>query len=137
MSNGSLEADSFCCLIDEGVRCQNLAITATWSKRANKNVGAKLNLVTDPVVSGQALTTAVGNLYSATFCSSSQAGHKYICEYHNSVVYQMKAKRRRKESDDDSDPSSSDVSRPLPVLHVSASFCREAVILPCAPNCTG
>lgn len=52
MSNGSLEADSFCCLIDEGVRCQNLAITATWSKRANKNVGAKLNLITDPVVSG-------------------------------------------------------------------------------------
>ena len=54
MSNGSLEADSFCCLIDEGVRCQNLAITATWSKRANKNVGAKLNLITDPVVSAPA-----------------------------------------------------------------------------------
>lgn len=44
-----------------------------------------------------------------TFCSHSQVGHKYICEYHNSVVYQMKAKRRRKESDDDSEPSSSDV----------------------------
>lgn len=54
MNNGSLEADSFCCLIDEGVRCQNLAITATWSKRANKNVGAKLNLITDPVVSAPA-----------------------------------------------------------------------------------
>lgn len=65
MSNGSLEADSFCCLIDEGVRCQNLAITATWSKRANKNVGAKLNLITDPVVSAvwTDLTTVVGNLF--------------------------------------------------------------------------
>ena len=112
MSNGSLEADSFCCLIDEGVRCQNLAITATWSKRANKNVGAKLNLITDPVVSaaGQPLTTINRLGIILLFCSSSQAGHKYICEYHNSVVYQMKAKRRRKESDDDSDPSSSDVS---------------------------
>lgn len=108
MSNGSLEADSFCCLIDEGVRCQNLAITATWSKRANKNVGAKLNLITDPVVSVPAFPSQLP--LGITFCSYSQAGHKYICEYHNSVVYQMKAKRRRKESDDESDPSSSDVS---------------------------
>jgi histone deacetylase complex subunit SAP30 len=76
----SVEPDSYCCLLDEGQRCQNLATTATWSKRANKNIGSKLKLFTDP-----------------------EAGHKYICEHHNSVVYQMKAKRRRRDSDDDSD----------------------------------
>ena len=47
----SVEPDSYCCLLDEGQRCQNLATTATWSKRANKNIGSKLKLFTDPEVS--------------------------------------------------------------------------------------
>ena len=45
------DPDSYCCLLDEGQRCRNLATTATWSKRANKNIGSKLKLYTDPDVS--------------------------------------------------------------------------------------
>ena len=98
MNNGSPashpEVDSCCCLLDEGERCQRSATTATWSKRATKTLGMKLQLSPDPTV-----------------------GHKYICEHHNSVVYQMRAKRRRKDSDDDSDQPSMDVDFSL--LHMN------------------
>lgn len=72
--------DQQCCLIDNGRRCTRVAGNASYNKRIQKTVAQrKLRLQMDP-----------------------SARHIYICDYHKSVIQNLRTKRKRKDSEEDS-----------------------------------
>jgi len=69
-----------CCLIENGRRCTRVAGNASYNKRIQKTVAQrKLKLHMD-----------------------NSARHIYICDFHKSIIQNLRTKRKRKDSEDDS-----------------------------------
>ncbi|CAB3373452.1 Hypothetical predicted protein [Cloeon dipterum] len=80
-------SNQFCCLIDEGERCNKVAGNASYSKRIQKIVAQRrLRLHIDDT-----------------------ARHNYICEFHKTMIQCARTKRRRKDSEEDSNGTDSEV----------------------------
>jgi len=78
--SSSRSSELQCCLLDNGKRCTRVAGNASYNKRIQKTVfQKKLKLQMDD-----------------------RAGHIYICDFHKSVIQNLRTKRKRKESEDDS-----------------------------------
>jgi len=70
--------DQQCCLVDNGRRCTRVAGNASYNKRIQKTVAQKkLKLHMD-----------------------NSARHIYICDFHKSVIQNLRTKRKRKDSED-------------------------------------
>lgn len=99
-------SNQFCCLIDEGDRCNKLAGNASYSKRIQKIVAQRrLRLHIDDNVRRRLISP--GNSFLIKF--NPQARHIYICEYHKTMIQCARTKRRRKDSEDDSNGTDSEV----------------------------